>query len=156
MHLVSSFSLMTESAPEQFHPDGNKVLKLRVTLAADREAVDPVVQSVMQVVREVQVVAGKEDSVELALTEALANAVVHGAKGDVTKVVECDVFYDEPQGLLIIVRDPGEGFDPHRVPNPLKGENLYSNHGRGIYLINQLMDEVKYARNGTEIHMRKK
>ena len=147
---------MTESVPGQSHGDGKKILKLRVTLAADRDAVDPVVQSVMQVVRDVQVVAGKEDSIELALTEALANAVVHGAKGDANKVVECDVVYDEPQGLLIIVRDPGEGFDPYRVPSPLQGENLYSNHGRGIYLINQLMDEVKYERNGTEIHMRKK
>jgi serine/threonine-protein kinase RsbW len=147
---------MTESVPEGSHSPGNKVLKLRVTLAADRDAVDPVVQSVMQVVRDVQVVAGKEDSVELALTEALANAVVHGAKGDVTKVVECDVIYDEPQGLVIIVRDPGEGFDPNGVPNPLQGESVYSNHGRGIYLINQLMDEVKFARNGTELHMRKK
>jgi len=147
---------MTESIPARPHGSSNKLLKLRVTLAADRDAVDPVVQSVMQVVRDVQVVAGKEDAVELALTEALANAVVHGAKGDATKVVECDVIYDESQGLLIIVRDPGEGFDPGAVPNPLQGENVYSNHGRGIYLINQLMDEVKYARNGTELHMRKK
>ena len=38
---------------------------------------------------------------------------------------------------------------------PLVGENVYSNHGRGIFLINQLMDEVRFERNGTEIHMRK-
>lgn len=36
------------------------------------------------------------------------------------------------------------------------GENLYSNHGRGIFLINQLMDEVKFNKNGTEIHMVKR
>jgi anti-sigma regulatory factor (Ser/Thr protein kinase) len=36
------------------------------------------------------------------------------------------------------------------------GENIYSNHGRGIFLINQLMDEVQFKNNGTEIHMRKK
>ncbi len=57
--------------------------------------------------------------------------------------------------MLIIVRDPGTGFEPNRVPDPLEGENIYSNHGRGIYLINQLMDEVRFERNGTEIHMRK-
>ena len=43
-----------------------------------------------------------------------------------------------------------------RVPNPVVGENIYSNHGRGIFLINQLMDEVQIRRNGTEIVMRKK
>ncbi len=58
--------------------------------------------------------------------------------------------------MLIVVRDPGDGFDPSNIPNPVVGENLYSNHGRGIYLINQLMDEVKYLKNGTEIRMIKK
>jgi serine/threonine-protein kinase RsbW len=57
--------------------------------------------------------------------------------------------------MLIIVRDPGEGFDPSSVPSPVIGQNVFSTHGRGIYLINQLMDEVRYERGGTEIHMRK-
>jgi serine/threonine-protein kinase RsbW len=99
---------------------------------------------------------GKEDAIELSLQEALANAVVHGAKEDPTKTVECLVAYDEQRGLLIIVRDPGPGFDPSAIPSPTMGENLYSNHGRGIFLINQLMDEVKFHKNGTEIHMVKR
>jgi anti-sigma regulatory factor (Ser/Thr protein kinase) len=41
------------------------------------------------------------------------------------------------------------------VPNPLAKENLQATHGRGIYLINQLMDEVSFERNGAEIRMRK-
>jgi serine/threonine-protein kinase RsbW len=57
--------------------------------------------------------------------------------------------------MLIVVRDPGPGFDPAGIPNPIVGENIYSNHGRGIYLINQLMDEVRFERGGSEIHMRK-
>ena len=109
----------------------------------------------MNVVREVKCAPGSEDDIELALTEALANAVVHGAKSDPSKVIECDVACDEQRGMLIVVRDPGPGFDPAKVVDPCHGENLYSNHGRGIYLINQLMDEVKFERNGTEIHMRK-
>ena len=131
-------------------------LRVRVTLAADRKAVDPVVEQVMQAVREWKSVNGKEEAIELALQEALANAVVHGAKEDPTKVVECVVMCDEQRGLLIIVRDPGEGFDPQGIPTCTMGENLYSNHGRGIFLINQLMDEVKFHKNGTEIHMVKR
>ena len=50
-------------------------LKLRITLAADRNAVDAVVQQVMGIVREQKCIEGKEDAIELALTEALANAV---------------------------------------------------------------------------------
>ena len=132
------------------------ILKLRVTLAADKNEVDPVVQSVMEIVRNMGCVTGKEDAIELALAEALANAVVHGAQADPSKIVECDVACDENRGMLIVVRDPGKGFDPEAITNPCYGESVYSDHGRGIYLINQLMDEVKYLKNGTEIHMIKR
>jgi serine/threonine-protein kinase RsbW len=131
-------------------------LKLSITLAADRDAVDPVVRSVMNVVREMNCAPGREYDIELALTEALANAVVHGAKSDPSKIVECDVACDDKHGILIVVRDPGPGFDPSKIADPCHGENIYSNHGRGIYLINQLMDEVKFHKNGTEIHMLKR
>jgi len=132
------------------------ILKLSVTLAADKQAVDPVVQGIMQLVRQMQCAGGKEDAVELALAEALANAVVHGCKSDPAQIIECDVACDETRGLLIVVRDPGDGFDPSNLPSPVLGENIYSHHGRGIYLINQLMDEVRFLKNGTEIHMIKR
>ena len=147
--------------PQQSSPgcsfDAEKLnLKLSITLAADRDAVDPVVRSVMNVVREMNCAPGREDDIELALTEALANAVVHGAKSDPSKIVECDVACDDKHGILIVVRDPGPGFDPSKIADPCQGENIYPNHGRGIYLINQLMDEVKFHKNGTEIHMLKR
>ena len=131
-------------------------LKLSVTLSADRKTVDPVVTSIMKIVREMNCAIGREDEIELALSEALANAVVHGAKADPSKIVECDVACDAKQGMLIVVRDPGPGFDPKDILDPCEGENLFSGHGRGIYLINQLMDEVKFHKNGTEIHMIKR
>ena len=145
-----------EHSPEQdFDPD-QLSLQVRVTLAADRSAVEPVVAQVMETVRQMKFIDGKDDAIELALQEALANAVVHGAKEDPTKIVECLVAGDEQRGLLIIVRDPGPGFNPEAIPVCTQGENVYSNHGRGIFLINQLMDEVKFHKNGTEIHMVKR
>jgi serine/threonine-protein kinase RsbW len=142
--------------PEKdFDPDQLN-LRLRVTLAADRKAVDPVVQQVMSVVRQMNGVDGKEDAIELALQEALANAVIHGAKEDPSKIVECLVSSDKERGILIVVRDPGPGFSPQSIPGCTVGENLYSNHGRGIFLINQLMDQVEFKKNGTEIHMIKR
>ncbi len=132
------------------------VLKLTVTLAADKNAIDTVVQSVMRVVKETKCADGREDAIELALNEALANAVIHGAGSDPSKIVECDVACDETGGMLIVVRDPGKGFDLGRLPNPLLGQNVYCDHGRGIYLINQLMDEVKFLKNGSEIRMLKR
>lgn len=150
-------SSSSEQSPQSCSFNAEKLeLKLSVTLAADRDAVDPVVRSVMNVVRGMKCAQGSEDAIELALTEALANAVVHGAKNDPSKIVECDVACDDARGVLIIVRDPGPGFDPAKIADPCQGENIYSNHGRGIYLINQLMDEVQFHKNGTEIHMLKK
>ena len=148
--------MSSDNTPECNFDSQRLTLRLRVTLAAEKTAVDPVVQGIMDIVRNMHCATGKEDDIELALAEALANAVVHGAKGDASKIVECDVACDESEGMLIVVRDPGKGFDPAKLPNPVHGQNIYSNHGRGIYLINQLMDEVKFHKNGTEIHMIKK
>lgn len=145
-----------DSLPEKdFNPDKLHLL-LRVTFAADRSAVEPAVGQVMAVVRGMKGINGKEDAIELSLQEALANAVIHGAKEDASKTVECIVSGDDEQGVLIVVRDPGTGFDPASIPVCTIGENLFSNHGRGIFLINQLMDKVWFHRNGTEIHMVKR
>jgi serine/threonine-protein kinase RsbW len=145
-----------QSLPEKDFDPRQLHLILRVTLAADRNAVDPVVQEIMAVVREMKDVDGKEDAIELSLQEALANAVIHGAKEDPTQTVECIVSSDEERGILIVVRDPGTGFSPEAIPGCTVGENVYSNHGRGIFLINQLMDKVEFRKNGTEIHMVKR
>jgi serine/threonine-protein kinase RsbW len=136
--------------PEKLH------LLLRVTFAADRKTVEPMVAQIMVVVRHMKGIDGKADAIELSLQEALANAVIHGAKEDASKTVECIVSGDDDRGVLIVVRDPGTGFDPASIPACTLGENLFSRHGRGIFLINQLMDKVEFYKNGTEIHMLKR
>src|SRR5437868_12151302 len=112
---------------------GKLVLKLRISLAADKNAIDPVVQGVMEVVRNTHFVSGKEDAIELALSEALANAVIHGAKGDPKKIVECDVAYDGSRGMLIVVHDPGQGFGRSGSASPVRGEHSFSNLGWGSF-----------------------
>jgi serine/threonine-protein kinase RsbW len=126
-----------------------------VSLPADVTAISPVVGWVMRLVGELEYSAGKEFEIEMALREALANAVLHGCKADPAKKIECSVTGDPEKGILIIVRDPGSGFDPASLPSPTDESNLHSEHGRGILLINKLMDEVKHERNGTVICMRK-
>jgi len=153
---MSSLEFSGQPLPEKDFDPAKLHLILRVTLSADRKAVDPVVQEVMAVVRQMKDIDGKEDAIELALQEALANAVIHGAKEDPTKTVECLVSSDEERGILIVVRDPGTGFNPEAIPGCTVGENVYSDHGRGIFLINQLMDKVEFRKNGTEIRMVKR
>jgi len=65
--------------------------------------------------------------VELALQEILANAIRHGRKNDPSKQV-----FDAGAELLIVVRDPGAGFDVTTVPSALEGGNLFWSTGENI------------------------
>jgi serine/threonine-protein kinase RsbW len=56
----------------------------------------------------------------------------------------------------LIVRDPGPGFNPAQVPTPVAAEQLFSHHGRGIFLISQLMDHVEFGHGGREIRVHKR
>jgi anti-sigma regulatory factor (Ser/Thr protein kinase) len=94
--------------------------------------------------------------VDLALQEALANGIRHGAKNDPSKFIQCVVSTDPSGELVVVVRDPGTGFDPSKVANPLETENILKSSGRGVFLINQLMDDVAFADGGREVQMRKR
>ena len=93
--------------------------------------------------------------VELALQEALSNAIRHGCKDDPRKQVQCCVTFAAGE-LVIVVRDPGAGFDPTAVPNPLEGTNVLKPSGRGVFLINELMDTVEYNDQGRQVVMTKR
>ena len=135
-----------------FDPEGLQT-RVRILVPGRLDAISPAVDRVMDEARAMECSKGKEFEIETALREALANAIRHGCAHDATKTVEVCVACDESKGMLIIVRDPGEGFNPESVPSPVVGKNIYADSGRGIFLINQLMDEVRFEKNGTEIWM---
>jgi serine/threonine-protein kinase RsbW len=132
----------------------NLLVKLDLTLPGEIGALSPVIAKIMAIIKEMGCAAGREFEIELALNEALVNAVVHGSGHDPSKQIQCCVACDHARGMLIVVRDPGPGFDPASIPNPIVGQNLFATGGRGIYLINQIVDEVRFEKGGTEIHMR--
>jgi serine/threonine-protein kinase RsbW len=133
---------------------GSLLVKLKAMLPGDPRAIAPVIQRIMAFIGEMGCAAGREFEIELALNEALANAIEHGTANDPSKQVQCWVACDHERGMLIVVRDPGPGFEPASIPNPVMGQNIFQAGGRGIYLINQLVDEVRFEKGGTEIHMR--
>jgi len=131
-------------------------VRLDVELPGQAEAITPVVDRVLDLVRDTGCAQGKEFEIETALREALANAVRYGCEHNPQKTVQLSVACDPVRGMLIVVRDPGPGFDPAQVASPVAADQLYSHHGRGIFLISQLMDHVEFGRGGTEIRMRKR
>jgi serine/threonine-protein kinase RsbW len=100
--------------------------------------------------------------VGVAIRESVINAIKHGNRNDATKRVFVEfetTSAPEPPGLLIRVRDQGEGFDPESLANPLDPENLLKASGRGIFLIRNFMDDVQLQRapeGGMEIRMTKR
>jgi serine/threonine-protein kinase RsbW len=117
--------------------------------------ISPLVDWLMSLIVGSRCVFGEEEFVELALREALSNAILHGNRLDARKLVHVRCCYECGKGVFIVVRDQGHGFDPNKVPDPLAVENLNAEHGRGIHLMKIAMDEVSFEREGTEVHMRK-
>jgi anti-sigma regulatory factor (Ser/Thr protein kinase) len=117
--------------------------------------ISPLVDWLMNLIATSHCVCGEEQLVELALREALGNAMLHGNSLDARKLVHVRCCCDFGKGVFILVRDQGPGFDPNNVPNPLAVENLGAEHGRGIHLMKLAMDEVSFERGGTEVQMRK-
>jgi serine/threonine-protein kinase RsbW len=96
--------------------------------------------------------------VDMAVREAVTNAVVHGNKLDDTKVVEVKLT-PTPEGFRISVHDQGKGFNPNDVPDPTKDENILKTSGRGIFFMRNFMNEVEWSadpRGGTNVSMVKK
>jgi serine/threonine-protein kinase RsbW len=97
------------------------------------------------------------ESIGLAVREALINAMVHGNHCDPEKTVRVSVAVNDECDLLIIVKDSGPGFDPTRLPIPIADENLLATHGRGVFLMKQLTDQVDFKFDqGTEVRMRRR
>ena len=143
------------SVTDQEKIEEQSPVHFEVALTADVNSISPIVAWVMHLVRDAEHASGKEFEIEMALREALANAIVHGCNADPAKRIECTVTASKDFGIHIVVSDPVDGFDPQKLPCPTNEQNVFSENGRGIYLINKLMDEVRFERNGAEIHMRK-
>jgi serine/threonine-protein kinase RsbW len=127
-----------------------------VTIPADLARVAAFRDEVVRILRDRGAAVGQEVEVELALQEALVNAIKHGCRNDPTKTVHCFVTVDDDGEILIVVRDPGDGFELASVPNPVSASGLFRHSGRGVFLIRELMDEVRYEDGGRELRMRKR
>jgi serine/threonine-protein kinase RsbW len=126
---------------------------LDLSMPANSEAIAAVVDAISETLAQLEVPEQKRFEVALAVQEALANAVVHGCGNDPSKEVRCALKSDPRGRIVIVVTDPGPGFSLDSVSDPKRRDNLYADHGRGVYLIRQLMDEVQFERGGNEIRM---
>lgn len=109
----------------------------------------------MKRVEKVGIVNAENSNLFIALDEAFVNAVKHGNKFDAKKLVKVSAEVSTVEARFT-VEDEGEGFDISAIPDPLDPENLFKASGRGVLIIHNVMDEVKYNERGNRIEMIKK
>jgi serine/threonine-protein kinase RsbW len=96
--------------------------------------------------------------IDMAVREAVTNAVLHGNRQDETKTVDI-VLKSSPDAVEISVHDQGPGFNPEDVPDPTANENIMKTTGRGIFFMRTFMDEVDWLirpEGGTTVRMLKR
>lgn len=88
----------------------------------------------------------------LAIVEGVNNAIVHGNKLDENKNVELE-YQISDDVIEFIISDEGLGFNFSDVPDPTLPENIEKTHGRGIFLMNHLADEIDFENNGSKVKL---
>jgi serine/threonine-protein kinase RsbW len=136
-------------------PDHEFSELLNLGFAANPLAVSAIADAIESTLIQAHVPEQKRMEIGLAVQEALANAAVHGCKNDCSKEVRCRLEMDPRGRVLIIVADPGPGFNPDVLADPIHPDNILADHGRGVYLIRKLMDEVQFEMGGKQIRMLK-
>ncbi|WP_243421795.1 ATP-binding protein [Marinifilum breve] len=91
--------------------------------------------------------------ISVAIIEAVNNAILHGNRLDVSKNVKVEFNIDE-EAIQFIVEDEGSGFDFENIPDPTLPENIEKTHGRGIFLMNHLADDIEFCENGALVDMK--
>jgi serine/threonine-protein kinase RsbW len=130
-------------------------VELRQTLPSEIAIISPCVEQLMRFIASFRNSDGSETDIEMALGEALANAIVHGNREDPRKLVYVVCRCTTDGEVSFMVQDEGRGFDIAAVLDPTTPENCMLPHGRGIYLMKTLMDEVCFEQGGRIVYMHK-
>ena len=86
----------------------------------------------------------------VGLTEALSNAMLYGNGADPSKQVRVEVSVTV-MAIVATITDEGDGFDYETVPDPTTPENLLKTDGRGLFLMRNLLDEVRFNERGNSV-----
>jgi len=130
-------------------------VELRNSLPSHVDIVFPFVDQLMHFISRFRVADESNVEIELALREALVNAIVHGNHEDLQKRVQVKCRCTAHGEVSITVEDEGQGFSHEAVPDPTSPDNRLRTHGRGIYLMRVSMDEVHFDKGGSVVRMRK-
>jgi serine/threonine-protein kinase RsbW len=91
-------------------------------------------------------------NIMIAVTESVNNAIKHGNQEDQSKNVNLTMEMGDSR-IVFWIEDEGKGFDFQNLPDPTSPENLELEGGRGIFLMQNLADEVNFSNNGSKVEL---
>ncbi len=129
----------------------NNPITFKKSFESDPELLPQIEDFVFKSLIGVALTDKQKNNLSLSIAEAASNAIIHGNNADIDKLVEVIVkrYSDKVE---IIFKDQGEGFDLKDIPDPTLPENILNDSGRGIYIMRNFLDDVKFnfTPTGTE------
>jgi serine/threonine-protein kinase RsbW len=125
--------------------------RVRLSLPSTRPALDGAVARVSRIASKCGCSDDRRVDLEIALREALANAIQHGNGSIPRRKVFLRCYAGPNAGIFIAIRDEGTGFDPKTIPDPRTADRKHLHHGRGLLLMRGLTDEMLHRRGGREV-----
>ena len=135
---------------------GSSILEIDCWMPSEVRAISPLVDRLMKLIERVKCVSGAQFDLELAIREALGNAVVHGNQENPDKKVHLRCRCESANEVSIVVTDEGTGFDFLRIIGNGLTSDPADAHGHGIQLMSAYINDVRFERGGSEVHMRKR
>lgn len=124
----------------------------KITFKSDIKNINLVEKLIDEISANYKIQSDVYGKILLAVVEGVNNAIVHGNQLNKEKEVVLEYSIQDDQAEFII-NDEGKGFDFSSVPDPTKPENIEKSHGRGIFLMNHLADEIEFEKNGSRVKL---
>jgi serine/threonine-protein kinase RsbW len=157
MNGMRSVNRAANSQPQRsIKRSGSSILEIDFWMPSEVRAISPLVDRFMELIERAKCVPGAEFDVELAIREAVGNAVLHGNQKNPDKQVHIRCRCESGNGISIVVTDEGNGFDFLKILGNGLTSDFPGSHGHGIQLMRAYMDDVRFEKGGSEVHMRKR
>lgn len=128
-------------------------MKKSILIESKIENINKIEKIIDEVSEEAKINSEVYGKMLIAAVEAVNNSIVHGNKEDETKTVKVD-FDVQEDWISIFIEDEGPGFNFYNVPDPTTPENIENIHGRGVYLMKHLADDVIFHGNGNRVEIK--
>lgn len=125
----------------------------KLVLSSELENIALIDQFIYNLKKIYQIDNDKFVDIRLSILEAVNNAIIHGNQLDSSKNILITEEMVENM-LLVYIEDQGKGFDPSKVEDPTRKEDLSQPGGRGIHLMRHLSDQLDYLKNGKSVLLR--